>query len=141
MGKVRYIPSQPAFDRYYHQQGKGDIFAGPAYQRGHGLGGLFGRLFRAAVPVFKQTVASALKNAGKAAAKEALLTGVQVANDLMDGQSLGSSLENRVPKATNRLAQKSARKLRSILEDRQPRRPMRKSKKKSKTIKGRDIFA
>jgi hypothetical protein len=38
-------------DYYIHQAGKGyPVFAGRRYQRGHGLGSIFGGLFKAAMP-------------------------------------------------------------------------------------------
>ena len=117
MGKVRYIPNQHSLDQYYHQQGGGDMtyFSGPTYQRGHGLGGLFGRLFRAAVPIFRGTVAPALKKVGKKVAKEALTTGVGMATDLLDGQSIEESLQNRLPSAANRMAIQGAKHLQRVL--------------------------
>jgi DnaJ-class molecular chaperone len=42
-------------DYCIHQAGKGyPVFAGRRYQRGHGLGSIFGGLFKAAVPLLKK---------------------------------------------------------------------------------------
>jgi hypothetical protein len=42
-------------DIYIHQAGKGYlVFAGRRYQRGHGLGSIFGGLFKAAMPLLKK---------------------------------------------------------------------------------------
>jgi hypothetical protein len=42
-------------DYYIHQAGKGyPVFAGRRYQRGHGLGSIFGGLFKAAMPLLKK---------------------------------------------------------------------------------------
>jgi hypothetical protein len=42
-------------DYYIHQDGKGyPVFAGRRYQRGHGLGSIFGGLFKAAMPLFEK---------------------------------------------------------------------------------------
>ena len=89
MVRVRYIPNQGALDHYYKYQSGGGVNTSKdlGYQRGHGLGGLFGSLFRAAVPVFKGTVAPMLKRGAKAVAREALSTGVGVAGDMLDGHS------------------------------------------------------
>ena len=152
MGKVRYIPNQQALDRYYlHQTGGGvddSFFAGPTYQRGHGLGGLFGRMFRAAVPLFRTTVAPVLKKAGRELAKEALHTGVGVGTDLLDGKSLGDSVKGRLNTAANRMATKGARSLQGMLTGpygapRKRGRSVRRvnaAKRARKTIKGNDIF-
>ena len=57
-------------DYYIHQAGKGyPVFAGRRYQRGHGLGSIFGGLFKAAMPLLKKGTKTlereALKNAIK----------------------------------------------------------------------------
>lgn len=142
MGRIRYIPNQRALDSYYSQQsgGGGDFyFKGPAHQRGHGLGGLFGKLFRAAVPVFRNTVSPMLKRGAKAVAREALNTGVGVASDMLDGGSLQESFERRGHTATKRLMQKGAAKMNAMLgQSHQRTGPAR---KRRKTIKGRrDIY-
>ena len=149
MGRVRYIPNQQALDRYYlHQSGGGDrFFAGPTYQRGHGLAGVFGRLFRAAVPIFRSHVGPVMKKAGKELAKEALSTSVGVANDMLQGESLGNSVKHRLNTATNRMVVKGSKGLQKMLEDKRPRKRKRThgsrvnlAKHARKTIKGRDIF-
>lgn len=150
MGKVRYLPNQQALERYYqHQRGHGvedSFFAGPSYQRGHGLEGIFGRLLRAAEPVFRssRSVAPVLKKAGKALAKESLAAGVGVANDLMEGKAFGSSVESRLNKAANRMANKGAKSLTQMLNASETRKPATKRAHKRKlgrkTIKRKDIF-
>ena len=58
-------------DYYIHQAGKGyPVFAGRRYQRGHGLGSIFGGLFKAAVPL--------LKKGAKTLEREALKTGLNI---------------------------------------------------------------
>ena len=147
MVRVRYIPNQGALDDYYKRQsGRGDpYFQGPVYQRGHGLGGLFGKLFRAAVPLFKSSVAPMLKRGAKAVAREALSTGVGVANDMLDGRNGVASLQRRLPTAANRLASKGVRKMARMLNEPQNHRPRAKKRrtgsgKGRKSIKGTDIF-
>ena len=143
MVKIRFIPNQRALDNYYHYQTGGgtdhNFFSGAPYQRGHGLGGIFGRLFRAAVPVFK--------SAGKSLAREALSTGVGVAGDLLDGGNIKGSLESRLPAAGKRLAVKGVRKLNTMLNSHPPKSRKRKRSlshktgKRRKNIKGSDIFS
>ena len=124
-------------------------FSGASHQRGHGLGGLFGKLFRTAVPIFRNTVMPVLKKAGKEVAKEALTTGVGVATDLLDGESLSSSVQQRLPTAANRMARKGARELQIMLDGGVPkkrrkiassRRGYNMARRARKTIKGADIF-
>ena len=135
MVRVRYIPNQNALDQYYLRQsggGEAPYFKGTVYQRGHGLGGLFGKLFRAAVPVFRNTVAPVLKKGAKAVAREALTTGVGVANDMLDGGSAMESISRRLPEARRRLVQKGVRGVKRMID--KPR------KKGRKSIRGRDIY-
>ena len=142
MGRIRYIPSQRALDNYYsHQTGGGDFyFKGPIHQRGHGLGGIFARLFRAAVPVFKNTVSPLLKRGAKAVAREALKTGVGVATDVLDGGSAQQSFEKRGNLAARRLMHKGARKMEAMRAV--PARKTGPPRKRRKTIKGkRDIYS
>ena len=158
MVRVRYVPNQQALDQYYARQtGNGSnekFYRGPVYQRGHGLGGLFGSIFRAAVPVFRSTVAPALKKGAKALAREALTTGVNVAGDVLRGSNVKESFQQRLPAAANRIRKKGLRKLESMLSTsdgngtrlvtrkRKGRGGSNKAsgKRRRKTIKGRDIF-
>jgi hypothetical protein len=141
MGRVRYSPNQCALDNYYQRQtGGGDLyFKGATHQRGHGLGGLFAKLFRAAVPVFKNTVSPMLKKGAKAVAREALKTGVGVASDLLDGGSLQQSVGRRGQGAARRLMKKGASRMEAMLAE--PSRRRGPAAKRRKTIKGRkDIY-
>ena len=54
-------------------------FRGDPYQRGRGLGGFLGRLFRGLLPI--------AKSAAKAIGKEALKTGVGVAGDVLNNRA------------------------------------------------------
>ncbi|ELT89958.1 hypothetical protein CAPTEDRAFT_198373 [Capitella teleta] len=51
-----------------------DVYGGVSSQKGHGLGSIFGGLFRGAMPI--------LKNVGKAVGKQILNSGLAVANDV-----------------------------------------------------------
>jgi hypothetical protein len=70
------------------QSGHGlPAFAGVRYQRGHGLGSIFGNIFskiRGALPWFFKTVG-----------KHALKTGVNVATDVLEGRKVVESLKDR----------------------------------------------
>ena len=131
MGKVRYVPNQHALDRYYQTGSGGDLFFhGPAYQRGHGLGGLFGRLFRAAVPMLKSSVLPAVKAGTRNFAKEAIRTGLGVASDVLDGDNATASFERHGRGSAKRLLAQGARHLDGMLETRQPPRKRRKNIKR-----------
>jgi hypothetical protein len=64
-----------------HQAGKGyPVFAGRRYQRGHGLGSIFGGLFKAAMPL--------LKKGAKTLEREALKMGLNIARDVVQGRNI-----------------------------------------------------
>jgi hypothetical protein len=68
-------------DYYLHQAGRGyPMYVGTRYQRKHGLGSIFGGLFKAAVPL--------LKKGAKTLDREALQTGLNIAEDVIAGKNL-----------------------------------------------------
>lgn len=103
--RVNYCCDHEAHARYYSQQaGNGlPVFAGAAFQRGHGLGSLFGGLARMAMPL--------LKSGAKTLGREALKAGMHVAGDVMAGQNVKSSLKRHAKQAAkqslNRVVQRN----------------------------------
>ena len=77
------------YSEYYARQAGGALpyFAGAQYQRGHGLGSLFGGLLRSSKPL--------IKRGDVALGKGALKTGVRIADDVMSGQSVKSDQTTR----------------------------------------------
>ena len=71
------------YNDYYAQQAGGALpyFAGVQYQRGHGLGSLFGSLLRSAMPL--------IKRGAVALGKGALKTGVRIAGDVLSEHKNG----------------------------------------------------
>jgi hypothetical protein len=51
------------------------VFAGRRYHRGHGLGSIFGGLFKAAMPL--------LKKGAETLGREALKTGINITGDVV----------------------------------------------------------
>jgi len=84
-------------DYYADQSGGGGVpyYAGAAGQRGHGLGSMLSGLFRSAMPMIKRGLAFF--------GRHALKTGMEVANDVVEGQSFGAAARRRVPEGINRL--------------------------------------
>ena len=71
-------------DYYLNQSGNGmSVFQGARMQRGHGLGSFLSGLFRNAWPL--------IQTGAKAFGKQFLRTGLQIANDVADGQELKES--------------------------------------------------
>ena len=88
--------SRQMYEDYYKRQSGGAIpvFVGSRYQRGHGLGSMLGSLFRRVVPFIKQNIGTV----GKALAR----TGMEIAGDVLSGQRIKESLQQRVPQGLKR---------------------------------------
>lgn len=104
-----------SIESYYLNQAAGmPSFSGPLVQQGHGIGGIFRSLFRTVVPLF-QKAAPVLKSVAKSAAKEAVRTGANVVDDLLDGDNIKDSLSKRGNEAIERSVRKGAKRLRSMM--------------------------
>ena len=87
------------YETYYlDQSGSGfPIFVGARGQRGHGIRrSLLSGLFRSAFPMIKRGLASF--------GKHALKTGLEIANDVVEGESIKTSAKKRVPEGIKRFA-------------------------------------
>jgi hypothetical protein len=69
------------------------------YQRGHGLGSIFGGLFKAAMPL--------LKKGTKTLEREALKTGLNIAGDVVQGRNIKQAAKSRLISTEEKLLQKS----------------------------------
>jgi len=87
------------YEDYYtgHVGGNIPVFRGARYQRSHGLGNVIGGLFRRVVLPFLWTSAKGivpfLKKNKKTLIRYVLRTGMEVANDVLEGESLKSSVK------------------------------------------------
>ena len=90
--------SKDMYEMYYmDQSGSGmPIFAGGQGQRGHGLGSMLSGFFRSAFPMIKRGLA--------AFGKHALKSGLEIANDVVAGDSFTDSIKKRVPEGIKRFA-------------------------------------
>ena len=107
MGREIYVPENDKIWIDYFltqavQQGHG--YSGIPYQRGHGLGSFFGRLFRSILPVAKRIGKSALKTVGK----EALNMGANVLHDIGKGQNPKRSLKKHGKRVVKKVVKKAA---------------------------------
>jgi len=91
--------SRDLYEEYYSRQNGGEIpvFAGSRVQRGHGLGSILGGFFRRLVLPF-------LKTNSKTMLENAMKTGMDVANDVIDGKSFKDSVKTHVPAGIKRTA-------------------------------------
>ena len=92
---VRRVGVSPPLVNYYVNQARGQLqhgsglpaFGGVRYQRGHGLGAIFGNIFskiKGALPWFFKT-----------AAKHVMQTGAKVAIDMLEGKKFKESVKER----------------------------------------------
>ncbi len=72
------------------------VFQGVRVQRGHGFGSFLSGLFQSALPM--------LKSGATVLGKQALRTGWQIANDVVDGKSFSESSRRRIPEGIRTLA-------------------------------------
>jgi len=85
-------------DYYAEQCGSGmPVYQGSRGQRGHGLGSILSGLFRSAWPI--------LRNAGKSFGKRALQTGLNIANDVVEGSTFRDAASRRVPEGIKGFAE------------------------------------
>ena len=114
--KVAHTSDKNLFDRYYLNQagGGGVVFKGARMQRGHGLGGLFSGILKSAIPLLKSGLKAAVpmfKRGAMTLGKQMLDTGMNVAGDMLAGQSLKTAAKNRVSQAKNQLKRKALQKI------------------------------
>jgi len=118
------------YEDYYSRQvgGQMPVFVGSRHQRGHGLGSVLEGIFhRFVIPLFKTH--------GKALARDALRTGVNVVEDVLDGRTLKESVKRRVPEGIKRSAHSLIRQSGSGV------RPKRRKRSRKLRSHSKDIFA
>ena len=98
--RVIYIPiAEKVWLSNLQQRGHG--FSGERFQRGYGLGAIFGPLLRTILPV--------VKGVGKAVGKQALRTGAAVASDVLQGGNFKEAVKARGKQGVKRLVRKAVR--------------------------------
>lgn len=128
-----------SYEEYYtNQAGNGlSYYRGIPLQRGSGLGGIFRSMFRMAVPLFKK--------GAKALGKQFLRTGVEVANDVIQGKDVKSAVKQRAKEAGKSLTDKAANKVKNMIGSGQHKRKSkvrnRFIRRKVRKVKAADIFS
>ena len=122
------------YESYYlDQSGSGvPVFAGSRGQRGHGLGSLLSGFFRSALPMLKRGLATF--------GKHALKTGLEIANDVVEGESVKEAAKRRVPEGIKRFATAENFINQSGSGRKRIRRKKSNNRKKTKKRKYSDIF-
>jgi hypothetical protein len=75
------------------------VYVGTRYQRGHGLGSIFGSLFKSTVPF--------LKRGAKTFGREAVKTGLNLASDVMEEQNVTQAAKSILKSTGQNLLQKA----------------------------------
>jgi len=87
--RSQYVSVPDAYINYFVEQAGGNaVFRGTKIQRGYGLGSIFSRLFRFAMPLFKRGA----KHVGKAVGK----TGASFLTDVVSGANLKESAKSHL---------------------------------------------
>ncbi|GIY56170.1 uncharacterized protein CDAR_283341 [Caerostris darwini] len=111
--RPHYVPvilccSKKFEELYTNQSGSGiPHYEGISFQRGYGLGGVFRRLFRAALPF--------LVRGGKVVGKEAPVTGTKVINGVLSGKDLETAAKSRSKEAGKSLVHKAINRVQSMI--------------------------
>ncbi|GFS36563.1 uncharacterized protein F54H12.2 [Trichonephila inaurata madagascariensis] len=107
--RVPYVCCTKRFeDHYAGQIGSGlTHYKGINFQEGYGFGGIFLRLFRAALPFFVQ--------GGKTIVKEVLRTWSRVASDVLSGENFKEAVKTRSRESGKQLAQKAIDRVQSMV--------------------------
>ena len=102
--KKLHTPNHKLYEQYYVNQAKqkgGSLpaFHGARFQHGYGLGSIFRGLFRWAMPHLQQ--------GAKVIGKKALQTGVNVVQDVLDGDNIKTAVHKRTKQALGLPSQNS----------------------------------
>lgn len=139
---MMYVPykcCEKSFEDYYAQQtGNGlEYYRGASFQRGHGLGGIFRSIFRAAVPL--------LKSGAKAVGKQLFHSGVGLLNDVSRGENVSTAAKRRAKEAGRQLTEKAATRMKTMIGSGRNKKRKRSRKsvisRQAKRVKVHDIFA
>lgn len=121
-------------DYFLSQSGGGgiNVFAGPRYMRGRGLGRILGGLGRALFPL--------LKRGGRVLLQEGLRTGTDIAGDVLEGKKLTSSLKKRGREAGERIVHRAVKRMRGDgLMAAPPGQPFKTRRKRRSTKRKRKV--
>lgn len=94
------------YTSYYLNQagtGFGSVYAGNAYQRGHGIGSFLGGLFRCVFPLLKSGTAKI--------GNELLKTGVNIVSDIAQNGDIDSAIRMRGKETLNNLSRMAGEKM------------------------------
>ena len=128
-----------------HRQlgGVQNVFRGPMYQQGYGLGGYFKKFFRWLVPIAEKHVLPHVKSGLETMGKQAIDSVSNIAQDTIKGRNVSEAAQEHVSQALSNLKDKAEKKLRGEGIKRLKANHPKKKKRKiilKKRINEHDIF-
>ena len=96
------------WNNYYMEQAGGssdfsNVYKGDPWQRGYGMGGIFGKFMSWVMPMIKEQAFSTLKSGAKAVGKEALSGISNIASDISQGKDFKTSAQENATKTISNL--------------------------------------
>ena len=111
---------------YRQYGGVQNVFKGPMYQQGYGLGGYFKKFFRWLVPIAEKHVLPHVKSGLQTLGKQAIDSVSDIAHDTLKGKNVRESVEERTFEAIENIKNRAEKRLRG--------EGIRKASKKRKII-------
>ena len=97
---------------YKQYGGVQNVFRGPMYQKGYGVGGYFRKFFRWLVPIAERHVVPHLKSGLETVGKQAIESAANIAKDTIKGKNIREAAQEHVDTAIDNLKYKAEKKLR-----------------------------
>ena len=88
-----------------------EVFRGPMYQQGYGIGGYFRRFFKWVVPVAEKHALPHLKSGLSAIKNQALESVASIAKDTVAGRDVRAAVQEHVSQAIDNLKNKAEKTL------------------------------
>ena len=100
------------WNNYYMEQAGGssdfsNVYKGAPWQRGYGMGGIFGKFMSWVMPMIKEQAFSTLKSGAKAVGKEALSGISNITSDISQGKDCKTSAQENATKTVSNLKEKA----------------------------------
>ncbi len=83
-----------------------DVYRGPLYQKGYGLGGYFQRFFKWIVPLVKKHALPVLTNTGKEIGNQAVESLSNIGKDLIKGRNIVEAADEHLNTAADNIKRK-----------------------------------
>lgn len=88
-----------------------NVFRGPLYQRGYGLGGYFRKFFKWLIPIAEKHVLPQIKSGASVVGKQAIESLAEIAKDSVKGRNFKESFQERTNEAIENLRERADKSL------------------------------